>query len=127
MIEPDDRLAGDPVWEMFPASPPPAPGARRYLYGLAALIAAAWFLWPPLSVALACLSATFQDFRTGRQLARSIPDKAGGRICSLFAHAWGAWKVGATGFVLMFVAAILHASRRGEPGEFPWACLAAML
>ena len=125
MIEPDDRLAGDPVWEMFPTAA--APHSRRDRYVLAILIVAAWFLWPPLSVTLACVAAGFGDFRTGRQMARSIPDKAGGTICSLFAYAWGAWKLGLTAFGLMFVAAIILVVQVGKSQEVPPACIAAML
>src|SRR3954449_7405549 len=126
MIEPDDRLAGDPVWEMFPSTDQP-PRSRRFRYGLAVLIVVAWFLWPPLSVTLACLAAGLKDFRTGRQLARSIPDKAGGRVCSLFAYAWGTWKFGATGFLLVFVTAIILAGQVGKPKEVPTASIVAML
>ena len=82
MSEPDDRLVGDPVWELFPD---PSPGhearrSRRYLSWLAVaiLIVVAWFLYPPLSVIVACLAVAARDFQTGRRLARSIPDKAGG-------------------------------------------------
>ena len=107
MNEPDDRLVGDPVWELFPD---PSPGheaqrTRRYLSRLAVavLIVVAWFLYPPLSVAVTCLAVAARDFQTGRRFARSIPDKAGGGICSLFSYAWGAWKLGVTAFVLMFV------------------------
>ena len=35
---------------------------------------------------------------------RSIPDKAGGGICSLFSYARGAWKFGVAAIVLIFVA-----------------------
>ena len=107
MNEPDDRLVGDPVWELFPdpSTEHEARRSRRYLSWLAVavLIVVAWFLYPPLSVIVACLAVAARDFQTGRRLARSIPDKAGGGICALFSYAWGAWKFGITAFVLMFV------------------------
>jgi hypothetical protein len=108
----DDRLAGDPVWELFPR-PSPRP-ARRFLtardsrrwLAVACLIAFGWVLFPPLAVIMACLAFSFRDFQIGRQLSRSIPDKAGGTICARFAFAWAAWKLGLAGFLLIFVFAI---------------------
>jgi hypothetical protein len=88
----DDRLAGDLVWEMFPVPAQAATPARRWRFGLecAILIVLTWLLYPPLSVALTCLTIAARDFRNGWRLARTIPDKAGGGICSLFGYAWGA-------------------------------------
>ena len=108
MIETDDRLAGDPVWELFPSAPAEVPPFRRLLRLStgAATIAGTWFFYPSVAVVLACLAASSKEFRAGRQLARSIPDKAGGRICSLFSFAWGAWKLGMAAFFLIFVSAI---------------------
>ncbi len=121
MNEPDDRLAGEPVWELFgPPTPGPAQDAprkgpyRRWL-AVAGLIAVSWWLFPPLAVAVACLAIAARDFRTGRQLARSIPVKAGGTICARFTHAWGAWKLGATALALMFASiATLGPERDGR-------------
>ncbi len=128
MLEPDDRLAGDPVWELFPAAPPKAPRSRRLRNGLALalLIVESWLLWPPLSVSLACLAAAFKDLRTGRQLKRSIPDKAGGGICALFAYAWGAWKFGVAAFVMMFAPLPLYVML-DEARDVPPAFMAALL
>jgi hypothetical protein len=70
---------------------------------VACLIAFGWVLFPPLAVIMACLVVSFRDFRTGRQLSRSILDMAGGTICARFAFAWGAWKLGLAGFLLIFV------------------------
>ena len=42
-----------------------------------------------------------------RATRRSIPDKAGGGICALFRYAWGAWRLGITAFVLIFVTIII--------------------
>jgi hypothetical protein len=108
----DDRLAGDPVWELFPR-PYPGPD-RRFLdaqdcqrsLAVSCLIVSGWLLLPLSAVVTACLAVSFRDFRTGRQLALSIPDKAGGSIRARFAYAWGAWKVGLAGFLLIFVFAI---------------------
>jgi hypothetical protein len=111
MMETDDRLAGDPVWELFPSAPLQAPRPRRFRYGLAVaiLVAVSWRLHPVLSVSVACLAAAWKDIQTGRRLARSIPDKAGGDICALFSYAWGAWKCGAAAFAMMFVGIPIYA------------------
>ncbi len=117
MNEMDDRLAGDPVWELF-AHPTPRPAQealqtrdyRRWLV-VAGLIAVGWLVFPPLAVMTACLSVAARDFRTGRKLARSIPDKAGGTICARFTYAWGALKLGAAAFALMIT---VHC-RRSRP------------
>jgi hypothetical protein len=75
---------------------------------------------------MACLSIAVRDFRTGRQLARSIPSMAGGTVCARFTYAWGAWKLGAAGLVLMFVsAALLGPPRQGR--EAPTALIAALM
>jgi hypothetical protein len=110
MMETDDRLADDPIWELFPSALPQAPRPRRFRYGLAValLVAVSWWLNPVLSVCVVCLAAAWKDIRTGRRLARSIPDKAGGDICTLFSYAWGAWKFGAAAFVMVFVAFPIH-------------------
>jgi hypothetical protein len=122
MSEVDDRLAGDPVWELFPR-PFPRP-ARRYFnardcrrwLAVACVIAVGWLLFPPYAVLTACLAVSTRDFRTGRQLARSIPDKAGGTICARFTYAWGAWKIGLTAFVmtLLLATAFAGSARRSE-------------
>ncbi len=111
MDEIDDRLAGDPVWELF-AQPTGAPSdgvlrSRPYEWWLLAgsLIALGAIKFPPLAVMTICVLFAARDFRTGRLLARSIPSKAGGTICSRFAYAWGAFKFGAAGFATMFVSA----------------------
>ncbi|WP_435017362.1 hypothetical protein TA3x_004968 [Tundrisphaera sp. TA3] len=128
MMEADDRLAGDPVWELFPASPALARPAHRLRDGAISFVLIAWIfsIQPPLAVILACLASAYQDFRAAWQASRVIPDKAGGRICSLFGYAWGAWKLGMVAFVMLFVAAIISALR-GEAGEMPPACIVAMV
>jgi hypothetical protein len=125
MHEMDDRLAGDAVWELF-ASPAPATvradlrfrSYRRWLIA-AGFVAAGWIVLPPLAVVAACLFVAAPDFRKGRQLARSIPSKAGGEICARFTQAWGAWKVGVTAFLLMFVSITLLGPTREQPGVPP--------
>jgi hypothetical protein len=125
----DDRLAGDPVWELFthPTPGPAQPAFRNPHYRrrliVAGLIAVGWLLFPPLAVVLACLSVAARDLRTGRQLARSIPSKAGGTICARFTYAWGAWKFGTAGFALMFASGAVFALAR----EVPEARLSAMI
>jgi hypothetical protein len=128
VIETDDRLAGDPVWELFPSAPPQAPRTRRFRYGLAVvmLVAAAWRLHPVLSITVACLAAALKDIRTGRQWARSIPDKAGGEICAFFSYAWSAWKFGAAAFAMLFVVTPMYAAL-GEMKDLPPAIFALEL
>jgi hypothetical protein len=119
MSEQDDRLAGDPIWELFAhAAPGPEHGAARHLrhgrwLAVAGLIVLGWLVFPPLAVVIVCLSVPARDVCTGRRLARSIPDKAGGTICARFAYAWGAWKLGAASFALLLALAPLFASARG--------------
>ncbi|WP_406698985.1 hypothetical protein V5E97_08875 [Singulisphaera sp. Ch08] len=132
MIEADDRLVGDPVWELFP-DPTPAPGQDagfvvRCQYGLATavLVALAWLLTPVLSVVTVCLAVAAPDFRASRRIARSIPDKAGGRICLLFTWAWGALKLGMAAFTLMFLIIIAHVKAGGRP-DVPSTFLAALV
>ena len=83
MNEVDDRLAGDPVWELFPAhSSESAPGSRplRFMWWLTVgcMVSASMVFSPSLAVLIASLAIAAGDFQRGRQLARSIPDKAGG-------------------------------------------------
>ncbi len=132
MNETDDRLVGDPVWELF-ARPTPRPiheGHRIRHHGrwlaVAGLIAIGWFWFPPLAVVTACLLVAARDFFRGRELAQSIPSKAGGTICARFTHAWGAWKLGLAGFVLMFATMAVFAAAKQE-GEVPSAFVAAFL
>jgi hypothetical protein len=75
-----------------------------------------------VGVVTACLAVAARDVRTGRQLARSIPDKAGGTVCARFTYAWGAWKFGLTAFGLMFLTIITFAARP-DRREVPLECL----
>jgi hypothetical protein len=123
MDETDDRLAGDPIWELFPDRVGTAPRESRLARGGrwlagACVVAVAWLLSPPLAVLTACLAVSAGDFRNGRQLARSIPDKAGGRICARFTYAWGAWKFGLTAFAFMLATAILGRKQSDVPPGF---------
>jgi len=69
MMEPDDRLAGDPVWELFPSAPSQAPRPRRLCSALASalIVAVCWWLNPVLSVVVASLAAAVNDNGTGDQ------------------------------------------------------------
>ena len=132
MNEVDDRLAGDPVWELFPYPVPgPVQGSvsvrhyRRWL-ALACLVVVGWFLSPTLTVVTACLAVALRDFRTGRQLARSIHDKAGGKVCARFSYAWGAWKLGFAALVLIIVVIPVLAAA-GAASEVPPAAIALLL
>jgi hypothetical protein len=124
MNEVDDRLAGDPVWELF--APPPAQPARPILsvhpsvrWGvIGGLIPGLWSISPVLAVLAGCTLAGAGDFFKGGQLARTVPDKAGGKILARFAYAWGAWKFAAVAFLMIFVCvAVLAPGKRG--GEVP--------
>jgi hypothetical protein len=132
MNETDDRLAGDVVWELFAPSVPPSPRsgdrARRYQYWLvvAGLIGLAWFVSPSAAVLIACTAVAAPDVRRGWQVARSIPDKAGGTICARFTYAWGAWKFGVAAMVLMFVFTAEYAAK-GKSPQVPASFLAALL
>jgi hypothetical protein len=132
MNEADDRLAGDPVWEIFSVSAAvPATGSartRRFGRWLAAagLIALVWLLSRPLAVVLASVWVAAGDFRRGRHLARSIPDKAGGSICARFSYSWGCWKLGLASFALSFVVLIISAATEARR-EVPSECFAALL
>jgi hypothetical protein len=132
MIEADDRLAGDPVWELFaePAvgAAPDAGGLPRYRrwLALAAVMVVTWIVYPPLAVVITGLAVAIRDFRNGRRLARSIADKAGGAVCARFSFAWGAWKIGLVGFGLMF-ATISIPVAAGLRREVPPAFVASML
>jgi hypothetical protein len=131
MNETDDRLEGDHVWELFthaaPGTASESNRTRRYQRWLAVagLIAMAWLLSPLLAVVAACLAVAARDFRTGRQLARSMPDKAGGTICARFTYAWGAWKLALAAFALTFVLVPVFAPTVKEKGMPPalWATM----
>lgn len=127
MHEPDDRLAGDPIWELF-TGPAPTPASHHLGPWLAAavLVAAAWVVSPPLAILTAGLAVSLGEFRKGLQLRRTIPDKAGGSICALFRYAWGAWRLGVAAFVLMFVT-VCNASGEGGASDPPHAFFAAAL
>lgn len=130
MIEPDDRLAGDLVWELFPAqSPEPETSRARLLHGLevAFLVVFTWFLYQPLAVVIVCLTFSLKDFRDGWRLARSIPDQAGGTICALFSCSWGAWKIGISAFTAFCVLGALNIALLKEKGMFPGAFTAMLL
>lgn len=128
MNEVDDRLAGDPVWELF-AQPTPRPadeGHRNHSYGrwlvAAGLIALGWLEFPPLALVTVCLLFSARDFSKGREHSRSIPSKAGGTICSRFSYVWGAWKFGASALALLFPAVAIF----GPMNEGPEALTALM-
>jgi hypothetical protein len=107
MNELDDRLAGDPTWELFPdTATRQAPGSRlgRIVWWSVAgsAVAAIWLASPPLAVATACLVVSARDFRRGLRLARSIPDEAGGTICARFTYGWAGLKFAMTALAFMF-------------------------
>ena len=82
------------------------------------VVAACLVFSPPLAVVIACAAMAAGDMRNARQLARSIPDKAGGTICALFTYAWGAWKFGLTAFAFVFLTAFLGQTEHEMPAGF---------
>lgn len=131
MNEADDRLAGDPVWELFPQAVHglASRGLRSLSFGtcvsVAGLIAAGWFWSPLLAVMAISLAVAYRDFRTGWQLSRSMGARAGGKVCARFACAWGMWKIGTTSFFVC-LAVILYCVFTNSV-EQPEACFASLL
>lgn len=125
MSEADDRLVGDPVWELFPASEDDS-RLRRVRTGLLLVALALVYWFSGVSVVLVCVAASLRELWEGRRLARSIPDKAGGRICSHFTYAWGAWKLGMTAFLLMYVGLGVYVATKERP-ETPTMAFTAMI
>ena len=124
MNEIDDRLAGDPVWELFPDHASGAAGrsglARfgRWL-GVACLVAACWMLAPPLAILSTCLSIAVGDFRKSAAGSPGrFPISAGGTVYALFTYGWAAWKLGLTSLPFVFAMAFLGAKRSEMPSEF---------
>jgi hypothetical protein len=121
--EVDDRLAGDLVWELFPqraavgAAPSLFARSGRWLV-LACIVAVCWLFDRSLAVLIVCLGVAEGDFRHAWRIMRSIPDKAGGTICALFACAWGAWKIGVTAVVFMFLSVFLGRKQAAVPPAF---------
>jgi len=128
----DDRLAGDPVWEIFaPATPGSGREASRaWSLGrwllMAGWVAVCWRWHPAPAVGAACLGVAAGDFRKAQRIGESIPRKAGVRICAAFTFAWGAWKMGVAAFVLMFIP-VLQVAIAGKPAELPSSFIAATL
>lgn len=123
MNEPDDRLAGDPVWELFPQAVhrPEQTGHWFFCYGVwlfaVGPIALGLLWYPPLAVVMVCLAFAARDFWAGWHVSRAISDKVGGKVCARFAYAWGAWKIGAAAFASMFpiVAFLVRPGEQSEP------------
>ncbi len=115
MYETDDRLDGDLVWEIF-APPAPAPGLTdtpgsrigRWAVVLSLIVVGGLF-FPPMAVLVACLAIAWPDFRAGRRIARTLPDRSSARVCARFHYAWGTWKIGGVAIALMFLVAFAFA------------------
>ncbi len=131
MNEPDDRLEGDPVWELFACG---ALVRHKRVRGFIAicdgrLALLSWWqpgaMSPVLGVVATCSSVAIEDLSGGGSLALFVPDKTGGTICALFTWAWGAWKIGVAGFVMTFALMPVYApSLRGaEPPAWAMAPL----
>ena len=120
MNEVDDRLVGDPVWELFPTTFPAESAAFSRRSQVAGWIGAGIFItlglivFPPLAIVTICGVVGLKDFLNAGRLRRSIPDRGVAAVCSRFAHAWGAWKVGMTAVALMF-ASVMFVEKGGPP------------
>ena len=133
MNEVDDRLVGDPVWELFPATAPAESAAFSPRLQAAGWIAAGIFItlglivFPPLAVVTICGVAGLNDIVKGRRLSRSIPDRGVAAVCSRFSYAWGACKVGFTAVALMFASVMLLFKDRQIPSAFVAAFLLVVI
>ena len=117
MWESDDRLAGDPVWELFqPVQETRTSLPWRRWATAAAMTGVGLALCHPLAVVTVCLAVAWGDFVQARQARRLISDPWGARVSALFSCGWGLWKVGMTAFGLMFatVPFVVYAGRRDE-------------
>jgi hypothetical protein len=123
MNELDDRLAGDQIWELFPErASSAARKSRPTRYGrwlaIACVVAAVWLFSPVLAVLMACVTISAEDFRIGRRLARSVPDKAGGAIIARFTYGWAAWKLAMTALAFTFATVFLGWKMKEVPPAF---------
>lgn len=114
MYEADDRLDGDLVWEIFAPTVLPEAAPAKGRIGqwaiVVALIVVGGMFFPPMAVLVACLAVAWPDFRKGRQIARTLPDRASGKVCARFHYAWGAWKIGCAAIALMFLFVMIFAT-----------------
>lgn len=122
MWETDDRIVGDPVWELFQAPEPAYRPRPRLRWGVALAVAGmGLWLWPVLSVVSLCVAVAWDDFVKGRQARFRIPDPAAARVSARFSYGWAWFKVGMTAFGMMFVTiyAQMLASPEGRNGQQP--------
>jgi hypothetical protein len=129
MWETDDRLAGDPVWELFPS---PVPEDRKRplwprLATAAILTALGVWLYHPLAVVTVCIAVAWGDFRQARKARRTILDRSAARISARFTYGWALWKVGMTGLALMFALVLIEFPRGDRMTQPPAAFIAAVL
>jgi hypothetical protein len=105
MWETDDRLADDPVWELFPPRPEECWwGSRPFRVGLGLIGAVLGVIFfRPLAVVSVCAAVAWNDFARARHVRRSIPDPAAGLISSRFAYGWAFWKFGCTAAGLAYM------------------------
>lgn len=116
MWESDDRLAGDPVWELFQPAQDTRTGPPWPRWAVVA-VAVGLGLWldPAIAVVIVCLSVARDDFLRAYQARRSVPDTSAARVSARFSCGWGLWKMGITAFVLFFATIpLVAAGRRGE-------------
>jgi hypothetical protein len=124
MWETDDRLVGDPVWELFPSTVPE--DRKRSLWPRLAVAAIVTVLgvWlcHPLAVVAVCVAVAWGDFVRGWRSRRSIPDPCAARVSARFSYGWAFWKVGMTGFALMSAVVLTEFPRGGQmtlpPADF---------
>ncbi|MGE3817910.1 MAG: hypothetical protein AB7I30_00600 [Isosphaeraceae bacterium] len=137
MSETDDRLVGDHVWEVYPATRrPTSRGALATRLGVfVVLIIGGLWVHPPLGAYFFCVGVAWGDFAQGRTAWRGIPDRWVGFVSACFHFAWGFWKLGVSAFACLFVLTVIDLKSEEPPPGVPGAvaislggfCLAAVL
>lgn len=128
MWETDDRIVGDPVWELFDPPAPRGPRAQLVRWVVAAVVTGlGLWLEPSIAVATVCLAVAWPDFERGWQARRRIPDAAAARVSARFSYGWALFKIGMTAFGLMFATVFTMFPRppggSAPPPAFITACL----
>lgn len=128
MWETDDRIVGDPVWELFEPTRPRESRVPLVRWAVAAaLTGLGLWLEPSIAVVTVCLAVAWPDFERGWQARRRIPDAAAARVSARFSYGWALFKIGMTAFGLMFVTVFTLFPRppsgSAPPPAFITACL----
>src|SRR5262245_59679984 len=102
MWEADDRLAGDPVWELFhvPARRKRSRNLWGWLLVAFGLLVLELRTYPVLAVLTVCVAAAWSDLVQGWRASRSIPDRTARLVSSRFSFGWAFWKLAVCAVVL---------------------------